>query len=85
MPAALHIVGGVIVVEARDFDETRRWVGADHLQKVRKPGATEVSNDTPSFNANVTDILRTPGQRLDLSERVFAGTLHFASDRQCPV
>src|SRR5450631_4871131 len=80
-----HVQRLVIIVRASYDQESRRGVGADHVQKIRQPRAAEAPNHIPPFNANMASILPHPRQGLNLRQFVLAGPLHRATHRQGPV
>src|ERR1039457_6357716 len=80
-----HVERFVVIVRAAHGKKSRRGVGADHAQKIRKPRAAEAPNHIPSFDADVTRVLAEPRQSLNLRQLIVAGFLHRAPHRQSPV
>ena len=52
-----HIQRFVVIIRALDVDKTRRGIGPNHLQEIRKPRSAEAADDIPAFHANVPGVL----------------------------
>src|SRR3981081_4919430 len=85
MQRGRHVQRFVIIIRARNRDETGTWIGSNQLQKIGEPGSAKAPNYVPPFDAYVTRVLARLWQSLHLRQSVFARLLHRATHGQRPV
>jgi len=84
MPRTRHLDRFVVIVRAAHFDEARRRIRADCVEKVAEPRAAKLPIYIPALDAHVPRVLRDLRQLADLIHRVLARPLHEPFDGQTP-